>query len=605
MIVDHWIRGNATSRLPNRFIFLDSEATETITGYTKIQTWRLAVTAFDHREKRGAPWQETHWQDHTTPESLWTYIDSCTKRKARTVLFAHNLAYDLRITQAFHHLGRLGWGIHRLSVHDRSVGAVLRRDNRSLVLVDSMAWLPMGLAKVGQLVGTQKLDLPCMDDPDSQWLARCRMDVNILRAAMLDLLTWVEDDDLGNWQRTGAGQAWATWRHRFYTNRVLVHSDEEAQAAEVASTYTGRCEAWRHGKLERGQWHEWDMALCYPRVAQSTRLPARFNGRRQRPSMRWLRRMHPSHRLLVRATVSTPSPVLPTRQDGHILWPTGDFEGWWWECELFAAEDAGATVTPIECFDYWSSPCLAKWADWVIDLVESPPPGFSLVRQAAAKHQARALIGRFGTRYTMWRPWGAAHPDAIALEGFVSIDDDESGQILTLGDEAWIGTDQRYGADACIAIMAAVMAEARCRLWAAMNVAGLQNVAYIDTDSLIVNEAGHARLAAWTQSGEGFGLREKDAITHLTILGPRQLVTNGNARISGVPANAQKMSATLWSGEKWEGLTTALSVGHADRVVIRPADWRIEGTDRRRLHLADGRTAAVAVGAVSSQAATG
>ncbi len=561
MIIDHYIRANHTTRVPRRWVWLDTEAHEHTEGDTSTQTWRLGVTCFDRCDTDDHHWIKPQWETHRDPVELWRYIDAKTRRRARTVVVAHNLGYDLRITRALDVLPSLGWTIHRLSVHERSISITWRRDGRTLILADSMAWLPMSLAAVGGLIGEAKLDLPAWTDGDDEWEARCRRDVAILRAAMLDLIEWVETGDLGNWQRTGAGQAWSHWRHAHYTHRVLVHSDEQARDAEVAAMHTARCEAWRHGTLAGRWWEEWDLPLAYPSAARDIDLPIALRAYRTSPPWSWVTRAMPTRRVLVQAKVRTREPVLAVEADGRTFWPVGDIEGTWWDSELALAVEHGARVTPVRVWTYAKAPALQQWADWAIAAATDPTVTGSHVRMAASKHMARALIGKFAVRWTPWEEWGDTPFDASPLESIYDGDTGQKGRLLTIGSTSWVGWQRRYGADALPAITGAVMAEVRIRLWKVMQAAGLENVAYCDTDSVMVNRAGSKRLQQLVEAGGGWGLRRKDTHHCVTILGPRQLILDDTTKVSGIPSTAKWSTWQRLTGRAWEGVETALAHG--------------------------------------------
>lgn len=596
MIVDHWIRANHTSRIPRRWLCMDSEARKEDRDDGQHQTWRLAVTSFDRCDTDDHHWIGTQWEVHRDPESLWRYVDSKTRRRARTVLVSHNLGYDVRITRALDYLPALGWSVHRLAVHERSISLTLRREERTLILADSMAWLPMSLAKVGGLIGEHKTPLPDWEASEDEWVQRCIRDVEILRHAVLDLAAWVDEGDLGNWQKTGAGQAWSHWRHSHYTHRVLIHSDPEARAAEVASMHSARCEAWRHGTLKGGWFEEWDLPLAYPMAARDLDLPVALHAYRTAPPWSWIERARTQRRILVAADVTTGQPTLPVHHEGRTLWPCGAFSGVWWEDELANALRHGATVKPTAAWSYRKAPALQSWADWVVQAASDPTVTGSLVRQAAAKHMARALIGKFAVRWTPWEEWGELPYECAPLEQIMDPLNERTGKVLTLGDKSWVGWQRLYGADALPAITSAVMSEVRLRLWETMNAAGLENVAYCDTDSVIVTTKGAKALAAWTEAGNGYGLRVKDRHHRLTILGPRQLVLDDVTRVAGVPKGATWDSRATMRGQVWETVETALAHGRHGEVVIRSQSWKVQGTDHRRSHGPRGRTEAIWLG---------
>lgn len=486
-----------------------------------------------------------------------------------------------------------------MSIGGRSLSMTWRRDNRSLVLVDSMGYMPMSLERIGQLITMRKPVLPQEDDDTAQWYARCRRDVEIMRASYMQLLTWIERTDLGNWQRTGAGMAWANWRHHHYTHRVLVHATPEARTAEVAAIATGRCEAWRHGWITSGDYTEWDLPMAYPRIAQSVRVPCHLMAYRHAPRLSWLRDKPDTTVALVHATVTTEVPVLPLKTDDGWRWPVGTFTGWWWDRELLLVDQYGGSIKPHGAYVYKAYFALKKWAEWVIDVAEGTDDRYSPLQRAVVKHWSRALIGRFGAKYPLWKPLGEAPEEGAWLNDVFTSDSGATGKILTLGTKCWLGLESSYVADACPAIMGYIMAECRARLWQLTQACGPEHVAYMDTDSLITDRQGSRNLEVHIQATGGYGLRRKTKWHSLEILGPRQLILDGHGRIAGIPKAARPTGQREWAGQAWEGIGTALGRGADGTVRITDTTYHATGLDRRRQHLDGGATAPHTVEPVS------
>ena len=520
-ISPHWIKRNETSRVPNRWVFLDTEAVQETEHGRTLQSWRLGVTCFDNRDTKSKIWRKPEWVYHLQPEGLWKYVSGVCRAGQRTICVAHNMGYDARISDAFRILPAMGWNLERWQVGDRSCVIRWRKNGTSLWLVDSTGWLPMSLEKVGGLVDLPKQDLPDWDASQEMWWARCHTDVAILRRAMLDCLEWVRSDDLGNWQATAGSMAWANWRHKHYTDRVLVHDNREARDAERSACYAGRCEAWKHGRLPGGKWTEWDLPLAYPRVALDTPLPTMLRSHVKHPSIKYLSGATKGVRWLCYAHVDTDVPTLPVAHNGNIVWPVGRLEGWYWDRELTVAMDNGAKVKLSEGYRYAATYALSDWATWIIDCVESNDERFTLLQQAVAKGWARALIGRFGTRYRTWEDWGESESDDVRMGYLVDYATRTVGRTLNIGGRQYAATVETDGVESVPSIMSAIMSECRVRLWQMMNVAGLENISYVDTDSLLVNPKGSSRLRAWTADGNGWGLREKHTYSSLTVMGPR------------------------------------------------------------------------------------
>src|SRR5208337_4254872 len=93
----HYIRSNEQARIPARYVILDTESLRERNKRGEVQSWALAVATFLEWTKSGELRQST--TRYETPLELWSAVSDFTKVGRRTVLYAHNLNYDLRITK--------------------------------------------------------------------------------------------------------------------------------------------------------------------------------------------------------------------------------------------------------------------------------------------------------------------------------------------------------------------------------------------------------------------------------------------------------------------------------------------------------------------------
>lgn len=583
----HYVAHNAVTRVPRSFIYLDTEAHRRQEGRKETQSFRLAVAAFDTiNRKTGAP-REREWCHATDTASLWEWIVSRCRAKARTVLVAHKLAYDLRIADAFTHLPALGWTFKAGRVDDGGAWFMFRNATRTLACVDSTSWCPVPLERLGEAVGIPKLAVPEEDDSREAWFARCTRDVEILAESWSRLVRWVEDDDLGNWKLSGAGQSWAAFRHRFMVHKLLVHEDDDARATERAASHTGRCEAWRHGRLTDGPYTEWDYTTAYAHIGATCDVPIKLAGELRAPTLERVLHLARTRAVLCEIEVTTDVPVLAERTDTGIRWPVGTFATACWENELRQAVECGARCRVTRAWVYRRAPALREFCVWVLDGLEGRRGPVDPVVRVALKHWSRALIGRTAARWSRWEPWGEAPTSSVHLG---KVHDGSAGEVyamLQLGTQLIRQTGEPDNPDAMVAVMSWVMAESRVRLWQAMQVAGLENVCYVDTDSLIVGPAGSAKL----ERRELDTLRVKGEWSEIEILGPRQIIPGARLRAAGVPRNALKVAERTWEAPVWSGLSRSLSAGQASTVEVATRRFRLTGKDNRRRHLADHATA--------------
>lgn len=582
-----FIRHNKGSRRPRCWVYLDAEAWRTPVTAGEEQTFRLAVAGHecDSHELRGRHRSEEEVFDDTA--ALWAWITSRTRTNSRTVVVVHNLAYDLRVTAGLRHLADDGWELKLVKLDPGSAWAGFKKGSRSLLLVDSLSWLAKNLDHLGGLVDIPKPALPRDDDSREAWVIRCRADVAILRECWTRVLAFLDDEEAGNWRPTGAGQSWSHWRHRFYTHKVLVHGQDRPRELEREAAWAGRCEAWRHGDLGAGPWVEWDYTAAYAAIARDHDLPARMVRMSANLGFTAWDRWRRTWAVLSRVTVTTDRPTVPTSGPRGIVWPTGRFTTTLWDNEVAMAVSEGAQVEIGESWAYSTAPVLKAWAEWVMAWLEAPPGTVDEVARLVVKGWSRALIGRFGCRYSSWEPWGTAVDDDVKL--WRAGDGDTGGRfrVLQLGTDLWRDTEMVDDPRGCPQVMSWVMAQSRCDLWGAMRAAGLENVAYVDTDSLIVDPAGHRRL----QRAGIAGLRPKSTYRSLVVLGPRQIIANSRLRAAGVSSAAVQTGASTWETEIWDRLAGSLTRGQFDRVTVRKRRVQLTGVDNRRRHLADGETA--------------
>lgn len=576
----HYIKPNETTKVPRRFVFLDTESRQERSTYGHTQTWALAVACY--REQRPDRKPIETWETYDDPEILWKAVDAWVGNSGRTVLWAHNLGYDARIAEVFELLPALGFTLTAHNLVGKGTWLLWRRGRATLTMVDSASVFPCELVRLGINVHLPKLPLPAPGAGGVGLFSRCWRDVEILRSAVLAYLEWLETEDLGNWQMTGAGQSWATFRHRFMDKRLLVHDDRDALIAERRAMWTGRCEAYWHGELGFQVVHEWDLTLAYARIAQAVNVPVRLVG--PMPADYEWARVIGSERtaLLAECEVTTDVPVVPTEVDGRILWPVGTFATTLWDVEIKAALDAGATVTVHRGWLYHKAPALKRWAEWIVGQLDTLRDLQDHWKYIVLKHWARALIGRFAMTHTVWEPFAVAPMAAVLSHNVWDADRDETFRVLQIGQTMWRDAGMQEWRESMPMVTGYVQAACRVRLWSIMRAAPPQSVLYADTDSVLVTDRHSAALEAIANAHPDWGLRLKRSWQGFAVWGPRQIRTGPSVRVAGVAKHALRVDRLIFEGQVWETLDGALQRGHHASIEIRHRIWRLRGVDYRR-----------------------
>ena len=589
----HWVKNNHQERMPHRWIAMDTEAWRKPVKAGESQSWRCGV-AISWRDdlKTGDARQVCATTD---PDEMWRFVTSACKPRTRTVLWAHNLSYDARISRMFTILPKLGWHLDWFNLSEQVSTIVWRSEYGTLVCADLASWLPTTIQRVAGMAGTRKKAMPLDKDPDSNWLAYCYRDAEVVEKAVRALMGFVRSEGLGNWQPTGAGMMYATWRHKFLGHHVLVHDDVKALEAERAAMHTGRAEAWRHGTLHGDVWSEYDMRMAYCQIAAECDLPLKLKYHDKRVTLSAYRRMSLQYRCLARVTVRTDVPVVPFRADDRTLWPVGEFETWLWDTEIDLAIGESADVEIHEMYRYTKAPVLREWAGWCLRSLDAATHVDDPMVAMWIKHGSRALIGRIALRSRTWELWGDNVTGETGTELVTDTGTGDTFRVMHAGDVTLRESEIREGDSSCPQITSWIMSECRARLWRAMRSAGLDSVAHVDTDALIVRSGGRLGSGATAFADVPGDWRLKGAWRTIAVHGPRNIRMGAERKVSGVPLRARETASNKFVGEKWESLATSLSRGSESVVVVRDASWQLKPRDPRRQDDMDRPTYTVAV----------
>ena len=577
----HWIKGNDQNRIPKRWIAFDTESITRKGKDEESQSWRLGAAVRWRRDLKSG--QEVESAIFADPVALWVWVDDYCRPEQRTVITAHNLGFDIRIAQALEILPRLGWRLDWSNL-DRNVSTMIWRSDRgTLIFSDLFTWLPYPLREIGGWLSHDKSSMPGPDGSMDDWGKYCLRDADIVRHAVSVIVDYIESDDLGNWQPTGAGSAYSMWRHRFMTDKALVHADMAVIESERDAMHTGRAEAWRHGVVVGETWHEVDMKSAYTWIAAAHSLPSKLKYTGGKLTVEQYRTLNKFYAICARVIVRTEQPVVPMHNGERTLWPVGEFRTTLWDVEIDAVLSSGGDVHIVSYATYVRKPILRDWAEYVLGIVTGDTDVGSEVIRRWIKHTGRALIGRLSLRIPSWEYYGENVECITGISYNVDVASKQTQKMLHVGSDVFMQTERAEADESMPQITGWIMAQCRMLLWEAMNVAGLNNIAHVDTDCVLANDEGLQRLR--DHYGGTFELRwqVKARYSRLDIHGPRNYQAGRIRKVSGVPQKAKEVEPGRYTGELWSSLSADMEAGRAGSVTIKNGEWNVRTTDPRRM----------------------
>lgn len=609
----HWLRVNADSRSPHRVMFLDTETSPTMTDRAEEHRlrWWHARLCRRHVTRPRAP-LTCDYAGESITELAAIVADAAIARHTLWI-YTHNLNFDLTSTMVPELLHGHGFTLVDLGIAGRSPWMRMANGRRRIVFADSGSWLPEPLAEVGKGVGVLKPEVDNWYTATLEEIAhRCLADTVILAEAMLEIMDWWDDQDMGRWQWTGPGCGWAAFRHKFLHSKVLMDPDPVRLEIERRAIYGGRREAFRIGDLGPARFADLDFAAAYPRIAASTPLPRRAIADVPSLSLERYRQLPEDWGVLAEVTVSTRAPLVPARVGTSVLYPVGTFRTVLAGPDIDALLAAGAGVRFGRSIIYQLEPFLADWGAWVCGVIDGTGQDVPAPVRTMVKHWSRTVIGRFAMRAQRTEDWGeACWPSWHAEQGTdlqtgcEVIDLHACGRHLRL-------TRDAEPENVFPAVTAWIEAACRQALAAAIGQVDGGEVVQCDTDGFLVmwhdDQVAAAAAAPAGPSGDGtegaparrpppvpevvagLPVRVKGLYRNATVLGPQQVIKDDTRKISGVPKSFTLVRPLTYAGWTWPGYAWQLAHSQPG-VYTRPhVTVALRGPYGGRWVLQDGRT---------------
>lgn len=481
---------------------------------SQYQTLRLGCAIAGRYE--AGHWTREKRCSFDNAESFWEFVASRADKKRPLWVFAHNIGYDLALVKFPEKLRsgefkifdpkKDGTKTDRLNQKYLKTSGFICTDNPPVIVscqhesgyrvifIDTFNYWTTSLAKIGEMVGQRKLVMPDLTASNQTWYDYCMGDVEVLLSAVTQLISWVKDNNLGKFRFTAPSLAMAAFRHRWNKPAVVCHNNTKLRKFERQSYYGGRLECFYIGRIE-GDIYELDVTSLYPSVMAENSYPSQLASfyhplchARYEPCELGIDTvaevfLHTNH--------SFP------KRDARFgtYYPTGDY----WTClagpELMRAHSLGVIKQVRAWSKYVLTPIFAGFVDWFWKYRAEQAKLGNTLNANLAKLIMNGLYGKFGQLTNAW----TERPDIIASGKYGIYTDDEHADkngcvFRQIGQHVLQHTGKQEHPFAFPAIAAYVTSYAREWMETLRKAAGYDNVYYLVTDALFVNELGYQRL---------------------------------------------------------------------------------------------------------------
>mgnify|MGYP005814424067 CR=1 FL=1 len=574
---------------PRRILVFDTEANrDRKPNGEEIQTLNFGVARFLQLGKDLSVLQDTTY-DFKTAEEFYGILTQCTRKDVALYVYAHNIKYDLALSDILRVMLSEHWKISKFVMNDPPTFIRIARNSLAVIFVDTFNYWQSPLSAMGEQLGLSKLAMPSEDAPWAQWLEYCKRDVDVLAEYLLRYMRWLKVNDLGGMALTLAGQAFRTYRHSFLQTPIIYHDDAGALALERDGYMGARTEAFRIGDLSGTTWAKLDINSMYPFVMLSEDYPVKLVARTEDLPLGRLSDLLARYYVIARVDLDTDIPAYAMRHEGKLIYPIGRFETVLHHRELNYALERGHILAIKELAIYERGPIFGDYINYFYERKKAADISGDKVERQQAKLLMNSLYGKFGQR-------GVSSTmranDTGQQFGRVTGYSESLGEAVTvhyLGDvlEVTYPTGESYYSYPAIA--GAVTANARHYLWTLITLAGREHVIYCDTDSLFVDAIGRDRLEGVIDAHRLGALKVEGVSDRMVIHGLKDYEYGEEKHVKGVPKSAKAIDDDTWAYAQFQGGLTWLNSGMLPQVTVKTVTKHRSGNYTKGTILPDGR----------------
>jgi hypothetical protein len=584
----HILRKNEKTEIPSRalFVVLSVRLTRNRNKTTTYALEKGLVLAWYTPGRRFAGVVARH--SFTTAKQFAAICDAFARERTRSYIVVEHDAQALALLDVFNGFLAAGYTCTLAVIDTPPTLASWRKEKQTLYLFGVSNIWPTLSSNISHAMNATPWPSGSREQPfvldDDQMRERADRISTHLRSWW----QFLAKEDLGNFRATAASQAMGTFRHKYMDHQILVDCNHDALRLARSAYSGGRTECFFIGRV-KGDYYLLDINSMYAAVMRDMRVPVRLRGYTEHATVDYLRDRLRNHVVVARVRVRTSVPVFGVREGISLRFPTGTFDACLAESELQWALDHGALLEVRAMAHYQPAPAFRRF---VVDSWQRRRDALSQGDGTTAegyKLLMASFYGKWGQGGGVWEKVSDVDNNTVRQWSEVSYEDGVVTEWRQFGGILQRLCIEGESAASVPAIAATVTANARMLLWSYIAKAGVENVLYVDTDSLLVNRIGFDRLTPSIAVAQLGGLRLDGRFSDIHIRTCKSYRFDNRQRSAGTRRDAVLDSSGTLVQDQLRGFASLVRDGdisqlHATRVSKRFShvyDKGVVGTDGR------------------------
>lgn len=549
------------SEIPKEFLFIDTESfIKRIDDDTVEWPLRLGCAIYIRLGKTLEVEKRIRTVFYTVDDFIET-IRGYLKRNITLHIIGHNIKFDIMVMNLPMKFGEIEWYNDYPVINDRLFIWRVKAEKSRLLFIDSANFGVISVAQLGKDLGYPKQSVDFDNATDDEMIKYCFIDTEIVEKFILDYLRFIKDNQLGSFNVSLASQALSAWRARFMKKTYYIHNHDMVLQLERDAYHGGRVECFQTGYLTNGPYYYLDVNSMYPFIMSTAKVPTKLLMFALDYTVEKLFYALKQYYCIADVLLDTRNIAYPLLKDGKLIFPIGEYRTTLHDKELQYAIEHGDIKHVYACGFYEFNIIFKEYVEFFRDLRLQAKDSGNLSWIYISKLFGNSLYGKTGQTGITQHITPGPHQQIIHRT-FSNI----IGTSEYWNEVNWFGTkivEKRQGeaSYSSPAVAGAITSYARMLLYGYAEQAGLENVFYCDTDSLIVNDFGYRKLSNHLDDREIGKLKVESESEIILINGPKDYQFGTMDKHKGVPNSATEIIRGKWRYLQFPGLTGWINKG--------------------------------------------
>jgi hypothetical protein len=553
---EHLLRKLKRVSFPKHWVFFDTE-TKIVEENNELQKQklRLGIAWFVRLDREKIPYERCIFYN---PKEFYDFLRNHAYNKQTLYVASLNIAFDLASSEVLKFFLKANWEIVSWSVTNTCEFLKLKKGERRIIFIDLLNYFKASVKELGELLGIPKIELNPLEASEEELIPYCERDVEIITFATLEFINYLKENKLGSLGISASSTAFKVFRTKFLDRRVKIHNDEKVLELERKAYFGGRTECFRLGAV-KGKVYILDVNSMYPFVMRYNKFPCVLTEFKEKGTPKEVEELIKMGFLVIaHCYVSTDEPVYPYRTDEHLIFPVGKFHTYLCTPSLKYAIEQGHLKRVYEYAIYVGDYIFSDYIDYFYNERLRFKREGNQVYAYICKLFMNSLYGKFAQRVRRIEKF----EDALVMPNKTFVYDEDGNYIgfavkfLNQGFIVVNEYDESY--NSFPAISAHVTDYARMYLWTLIKRAGIENVFYVDTDSLHVNDKGYIRLMELVNDEELGMLKLEDVVKSAKYYAPKFYEAGARIKRKGISSKAVQVGDFRFSQLQFPSLRTIL-----------------------------------------------